>query len=121
MNTIPCPQPGDNPVNTAAGGEVPPGSKIVIEFEPEQRSTTFRMPVLAISKYPDAEYSIKADGEQIFGPAPVPPTDVDDLDVCFIPAVTWGSSIEVTARNLSEQSTRMFTAQLIGWEDTDGT
>jgi len=44
-----------------------------------QNSAEFRVGTVAISKRPDSEYVVRMDGETVFGPAPIPPTDIDDL------------------------------------------
>lgn len=92
-----------------------PGQQLTAEFTPKQRTATFHLPVLAVSKFPDSTYRVKTDGTTVFGTAPIPPTDVDDLDVTFIPPKEFTGSLEVQVTNAGA-NTRRYHVQALGWE-----
>jgi len=53
----------------------------------------------------------------VFGPAPIPPTDIDDLQVTFTPALGFSQSMEVIVRNLSATTgERDYSIQPVGYE-----
>jgi hypothetical protein len=116
---VPCPDPDDAPFNETVSAEVKSGQKLTAEFTPDQSETRMYLPIMAVSKYPDMSYTVKADGERIYGPSRIPPTDVDDLSVTFIPAKSFTSSLTVEVTNLSSSSTdRWIVVQPVGWEVT---
>ena len=98
--------------------ELQAGEKATIEWEPERSGTTFYMKVLAASKAKDTVYTIKADGSTIFGPAAVPPTDIDDLVAVWDPPKTFTTSVEITIKNLGT-GTRTYHAQPVGFETSE--
>ncbi|WP_336001452.1 hypothetical protein [Halorientalis halophila] len=92
------------------------GQKATIEFEPKKSGTVVRVVTLAISKFPDSSYRIELDGNDEYGPAALPPTDVDDMAGMWRPAKRANNSITVTIKNLS-QNPRTYHTQLVGWEE----
>lgn len=118
MQVVPEPAPEDIPFNEAITREVAPGEKLIAQFEPEQRTTTFRLACLGISKHPGTTYEVRIDGNSAYGPAPIPPTDVDDLVVTWCPALSFQSELQVIVRNVGEQ-TRFYTIQPVGYEEVN--
>lgn len=115
---VPQPDPDAVPFNNPAEVELDQNQRGTITFTPTQSSTTFYLPTLAISKFANTTYEVHADGEAIYGPAPVPPTDVDDLAVTFIPAQTFDRELKVIITN-SGTPTRTYSAQPLGWEERE--
>ncbi|MFD1633172.1 hypothetical protein ACOZ4L_05710 [Haloplanus ruber] len=113
---VPCPDPDDAPFNETVSAVLSPGQKLTAEFTPEQSETRMFLPILAVSKYPEMSYQAKADGENIYGPSRIPPTDVDDLSVTFIPAKSFEQSLTVEVSNLSTNTDRFVIVQPVGWE-----
>lgn len=93
-----------------------PGQQLTVTFSPKQQVSEFLLPILAISKYRNSSYEMWLDGERQYGPAPIPPTDIDDLTATFVPAKSFSSSMRVVVRNLDDTSTRTYSVQPIGWE-----
>ncbi|WP_254272171.1 hypothetical protein [Haloarcula marina] len=116
MTVIPKPEPGDVGYNDPITRELDPGQQLVVTFEPRQRITEFVLPFLAMSKHPDSSYEVWMDGQRVYGPSPIPPTDIDDMVPTFIPAKRFESRLTVYCRNLSDTTTRTYTVQPIGWE-----
>jgi len=116
VTVVPEPQPGDIPYNDPISRELDGGQKLVVTFNPTQRVTDFVLPILAMSKHPESSYEVWIDGEQVYGPAPIPPTDIDDLVTTFLPAKRFKSSMRVICRNLSSNTPRSYSIQPIGWE-----
>jgi hypothetical protein len=96
------------------------GEKLVATFTPEGATTDARLPIVAMSKFPGATYEVQIDGDTHYGPAAIPPTDVDDTDVTFLPAFQWSESIRGIVRNVSGGDQREATVQVIGWEEVTG-
>jgi hypothetical protein len=113
---VPCPDPDDAPFNETVSATLAPGQKLTAEFTPEQSETRMYLPILAVSKYKNMSYEAKADGEQIYGPSRIPPTDVDDLSVTFVPAKSFRSSLTVEVSNLDSTADRFVVVQPLGWE-----
>jgi len=107
---------GAVPFNEPVAARVDPGEKLTASFSPIQNVATFAVPIVAASKHKDSTYEVRMDGEQVFGPAPVPPTDVDDLQQTFLPEREFERSMTVVCRNLSGSTTRRYVVQPVGWE-----
>ncbi|WP_136688320.1 hypothetical protein [Halorhabdus amylolytica] len=120
VGLAPCPGSSDAPYNETETAVLDEGEKMTAVFEPEGASTTAMLPIVAASKYAGATYEILLDGETRYGPASVPPTDIDNLEVTFIPSYQWNERIEVIVRNVSAGDARMTTVQVIGWEEVTG-
>ena len=118
MNVVPEPAKDDIPFNDPISRQLQGGQKLVVEFNPTQRVTEFVLPVLAMSKHPESSYEVWLDGQQVYGPAPIPPTDIDDLTVTFLPAKRFAEKMRVIVRNLSDSTLRSYSVQPIGWEVT---
>ena len=82
------------------GSHVAVGEKLTATFEPVQRVTEFVLPVVAATKAPGTTYRVKVDDTEVYGPAPIPPTDIDDLgsyvDLSELEAVLSGDETELT-------------------------
>lgn len=113
------PQPSENaiPVNEPETVRLEPGQRATFTFTPSQRKTPgFVLPTLLGSKHPETVYKVWLDGSLKFGPAAVPPADVDRGGVTFAPAYEFSEELRVQVTNTSEASTRNVTVQPIGWE-----
>lgn len=119
MNAVPTPTPGATPFNEPATVRLQSGEKATVEFSTVQAVTELHVPVVAVSKHPQSAYVVSADGRNRYGPADIPPTDIDDLQVCFLPALTFGNSLTVEVTNLGS-SARDYHIQPIGWEPRGG-
>lgn len=116
-DVVPAPGPYDLPVNEPLQVELGPEQAATFVYEPTQQSTDgFVVPTVAASKKPDSAYTVWFDGQQKFGPSPVPPTDIDDLGVTFFPAYEFYEDLEVRIENLSTSNTRTYTVQPVGYE-----
>lgn len=113
----PCPDPADLPYNESETGVLDQGQKLVAEFTPEGATTEARLPIVAMSKFPGGTYEIKIDGDTHYGPAQIPPTDIDDVDVTFLPAFQWNEKVTCIVRNVKGGDQRLVSAQIIGWEE----
>ncbi|GGK63509.1 hypothetical protein [Haloarcula sebkhae] len=113
---VPEPSPSDVPYNDPISRKIGPGKQLVVTFEPTQQVTEFILPTLAISKHPNSSYEVWRDDEKVYGPAPIPPTDIDDLTATWIPARRFSSKLRIIVRNLSETTARTYSVQPIGWE-----
>ncbi|GGM26826.1 hypothetical protein [Haloarcula argentinensis] len=113
---VPEPTANDVPYNDPITRLLDAGEQMAVTFSPTKQVTQFILPILAISKHPESSYEAWMDGERVYGPAPVPPTDIDDLAATFIPARRFSSSLTIYVRNLSETTTRRYTVQPLGWE-----
>lgn len=92
------------------------GQKATIAFEPKRSSSIVRVVTAAISKYPNSTYTVKLDGNTEYGPAALPPTDVDDMAGMWRPAKRAENDIEVIIKNVG-QNRRTYHSQLVGWEE----
>ncbi|MEA5388336.1 hypothetical protein VB779_15690 [Haloarculaceae archaeon H-GB11] len=116
MTVVPRPREGDVPYNDPITRSVDPGTKLTVTFTPKQQVSEFVLPILAISKHPESSYEVWKDGERIYGPAPIPPTDIDDLTATWYPARRFSTDLKVICRNLSDTTARNYSVQPIGWE-----
>jgi hypothetical protein len=117
---VPQPGEGDVPFNEPVSVELDTGEQAEISFRPVQQVTELILPILAASKYQQSTYEIRVDGETVYGPAEIPPTDVDDLTVTFLPAHRFSRELTVFITNLSP-TIRTYHVQPIGWEPAGGT
>jgi hypothetical protein len=112
------PEPAEDPqdyipVNDAEGVNLPAGQKGVFVFKPDASGMWVDM--VAASKYRGLTYEIKVDGDLRYGPAPIPPTDVDDSGVTHKPPMEVDRQLTLTVRNPSGTD-RAVDAQIRGWE-----
>jgi hypothetical protein len=119
VNPVPTPEPSATPVNEPATVRLEGGEKATVEFSTVQAVTELVVPIVAISKHPQSTYVVSSDVRNRYGPADIPPTDIDDLQVCFIPALTFDTSLTVEVTNLGA-SPRDYSIQPIGWEPLSG-
>lgn len=115
MQVIPEPDPEDLPFNDSLAETLQAGERLTATFEPEQADSEFVLPVLAVSKHPLSTYEVRLDGESHYGPGPVPPTDVDDLEVTWVPAPNFEQSLEVVVRNVDDVP-HTYVVQAMGYE-----
>ncbi|MFB6087855.1 MAG: hypothetical protein ABEJ85_04980 [Haloarculaceae archaeon] len=88
-----------------------------LTFHPVRSPAEFLLGTVAISKRPESEYEVRMDDETVYGPAPIPPTDIDDLAVTWSPAREFNQSLEVIVRNLDDTTgSRRYSLQPIGYE-----
>jgi hypothetical protein len=120
MNPVPEPAPDATPVNEPVSVRLDVGEQATVTFETVQSVSDLMVPIVAISKHPESVYKVSSDGTRRYGPADIPPTDVDDLSVCFVPALRFDSKLTVEVTNLSS-STRNYHIQPVGWEPFGGT
>ncbi|MHB9287365.1 hypothetical protein ACKVMT_10045 [Halobacteriales archaeon Cl-PHB] len=104
------------PFNEPVSARVDAGKKLTATFEPVHNNARFAVPILAASKHAEATYEVRMDDEPVYGPAPIPPTDIDDLVQTFMPPREFTRSLTVICRNVSSSTTRRFTVQPVGWE-----
>jgi len=116
---IPEPGPDDVPFNEPYTAELEDGEKVTVTFTPEQSGSVFFLPVLAISKVRGTIYEIRDDGSTQYGPAAIPPTDIDDLTSTFVPAKQFRDSLEVIIRNNSGNP-QTYHIQPVGFEQIEG-
>ena len=121
MRTVPQPDPGDRPLNQPQTVRLDPGERVTVKFTATQRTGSgFVLPMLAMSKHPNSVYAAKVDDDEVIYPeSSVPPTDIDDKQITFMPAYEFAEKLVVTMANLSE-STRRYTCQPIGFERSNG-
>lgn len=117
MRSVPEPMPGDRPLNHPETVQLDPGEKATVTYTAKKRTDGgFVLPILAMSKHPDSVYKAMTDSDNVIYPeASVPPTDVDDKAVTFVPAYEFEQELVVQMTNLSD-STREYTSQPIGFE-----
>jgi hypothetical protein len=121
VDVVPSPEPDARPFNEPASVTLDPGQKATVRFTPEQRVTEFTLPILAISKARNTLYQARIDDTIRFGPAPAPPTDIDDMGVTFLPALSFSQSLEVEITRVSAAAgTQTYFIQPVGWEPTGG-
>jgi len=117
VQMLPAPKTDDRPFCEPASVLLAAGEEATLRFEPVQNSAEFRIGTVAISKRPESEYVVRMDDETVYGPAPIPPTDIDDLEATFIPARGFEQSLEIIVRNLSDTTgTRRYSLQPVGYE-----
>ena len=116
MEVTPAPEPGDVPLNEPVSVDLAGGEQATVTFTASTRTNEgFILPILAASKFSQSTYEVALDDENIYGPASIPPTDIDDLGVCWIPAWDFSQEIEVTVTNLSDTQ-RRYDVQPVGFE-----
>lgn len=115
MEVVPKPESSDIPFNAPVRRRLDPGERLVATFEPEQNTTEFHCPALGASKHPEMRYVVWSDDSKRYDAA-VPPTDIDDMGVTFMPALQFTRELKVVVENLSGSSTRPVAVQPVGWE-----
>jgi len=117
MMPIPLPDEGDVPIQEAAQVALNPGEKVTVTMTPETSGSQHKVPIVAITKRKGSSYEIAVDGTNRFGPSPIPPTDIDDVDATFIPALDMQSKLETEIKDLrASGGERTYFVQVIGWE-----
>jgi len=117
---VPEPHPEAVGYNDPISRRLDPGQQLTVTFSPDQQVSEFVLPILAMSKHPNSSYEVWMDDEIVYGPAPIPPTDIDDVAATFVPAKSFSSSLRVIIRNLDDNTTRTYSVQPIGWEEVNG-
>lgn len=105
-----------SPFNDVVTVTLDPGEEAVIGYEPEERRSRFVVPTVLMSKWQLSEYVVELDGVDRFGPASIPPSDIDDDSDTFRPPESFEDRMEVIVSNLSD-STRTYHVQVVGWEE----
>ncbi|TKX86209.1 hypothetical protein EXE43_09575 [Halorubrum sp. SS5] len=100
-------------VNDATGTELPSGSRATFRFKPD--ASGMEIDSVAASKYTGLTYEVKVDGDPRYGPAPVPPTDIDDMVTTHNPRISVERELEVIVRNPTNAD-RTVAAQIRGAE-----
>jgi|AntDeeMetagen681_2_1112603.scaffolds.fasta_scaffold22937_2 hypothetical protein len=117
---IPAPAETDRPFCEPTSVSLDSNEEATLTFRPVTNDAEFRIGTVAISKRPDSEYVVRMDEEVVFGPAPIPPTDIDDLAVTFTPARGFEQSLSITVRNLQDTTgERLYSIQPVGYEVMD--
>ncbi|GAA0648773.1 hypothetical protein [Salarchaeum japonicum] len=117
MQVVPEPGANDAPVHETETVTLEPGQKATITMSPSTSGNLHYLPVVAISKHSLATYKIEVDGTLRFGEAGVPPTDPDDLDTTFLPALQLQRTLKMTVKDVrADGAPRRFIVQVIGWE-----
>lgn len=101
------------PVNEADGAEVPAGTRAKFTFEPD--ASGMEVDAVAASKFEGLTYEVSVDGDTRYGPAPIPPTDIDDMGTTHNPRMPVDRQLVITVRNPS-QVDRNVAAQVRGIE-----
>lgn len=101
------------PVCKAAVETIPAGAKATFTFEPDDDGMWVR--TVAASKFAGLTYEVRVDSNPVYGPAGVPPTDVDDLATTHEPPLPVDSDLELIVRNPSSTE-RDVAAQIMGAE-----
>jgi len=101
------------PVCEAVVETIPAGSKATFVFEPD--GSGLFADAIAASKFPGLTYEVIVDDETRYGPAGIPPTDVDDLTTTHYPRLEVSRKLTVIVRNPS-QNARSVAAQVRGVE-----
>ena len=112
---IPEPSPDDTPFLEPYTASVPAGSKATITFEPEESGSTFYLAGVAISKEDQTTYELRDDGTPMYGPAAIPPTDIDDSGVTWVPCQRFRTSLQAIIKNVGP-SERVYTVLPMGYE-----
>jgi hypothetical protein len=114
---VPEPTSDDAPFNEPVQVSLAPGEKGTLKFTPEQSDGRFYLPILAMSKRAHTVYKARADGRTIYGPATIPPTDIDDLGVCFLPSREFEQQLVIEITRLSTASGEQpYDVQPVGFE-----
>ena len=101
------------PVNNADGTDIPAGSKATFRFTPD--ASGMELDAIAASKYRGLTYEVRVDGDQRYGPAPIPPTDIDNLATTHNPRLPVDRELKMIVRNPSDTD-RYVSAQIRGIE-----
>jgi hypothetical protein len=101
------------PVNKLEGTELKAGQKATFRFQPD--ASGMQVDMVAASKHAGLTYEIKVDSDQRFGPAPAPPTDIDDMNTTHNPRMPVERELALIVRNPSSQD-RNVLAQIRGVE-----
>jgi hypothetical protein len=118
---VPKPTGTDAPFNEPVEVKLSPGERGTVTFAPDQTDGTFYLPILAASKRSDTVYKVRADGRVVYGPATIPPTDIDDLSVCFLPSREFARDLIVEITRLSTASgDQLYSVQPVGFERGGG-
>lgn len=117
-HVIPEPSPDDTPFLSPYTVTVPAGSKATVTFEPEESGSVFYLASVAISKEDQTTYELRDDGTTMFGPAAVPPTDIDDSSVTWVPCQRFRTSLTAIIKNVSSAE-RTYTVLPMGYETTE--
>lgn len=123
MKVVPEPEPGDIPVNEPLSASIDGQQKATFKWKLTQNVSKVQIPVVAATKYDQTSYKVWCDGgSPIYGPREVPPTELDDKAVCFMPARSFSSELKVEIVNLRDSGTaaRTYHVQPIGWEENSG-
>lgn len=121
MTTSPLtPSPNDVPFNEPQTVQLASNQQATVSFVPQQRNTTFVLPQVAVSKVANTTYAVRIDDETVYGPAGVPPTDIDDSGQTFYPARRFSKKLEILITNVGS-STQTYHVQPVGWELGGGT
>ena len=119
MTVVPTPPANATAINEPVTVRLQGGEQATVDFETVQAVTRLQVPIVAISKRPQSRYAVKSDGTLRYGPAEIPPTDIDDLSVCFIPALEFEDTLSVEVSNLGGGAAD-YHVQPIGWEPPGG-
>lgn len=117
MLVIPEPDAEDIPFNDPYTMNLNSGEKGTVTYKPEQSGATFWLAALAISKHGGTVYEVRDESGTIYGPAAIPPTDIDDLTACWVPAQSFNQELTVIVRNQSG-TTQTYSVQPVGYEAT---
>jgi len=101
------------PVNQATGAQIGAGERATFTFEPD--AGTMRADSVAASKFQGLTYEVRVDGDTRFGPAPIPPTDIDDMVTTHNPRMPVDQRLKVIVRNPSSVA-RFVASQVRGIE-----
>jgi hypothetical protein len=115
----PQPTEGATRINEPSTATIKNGEKATFTFDADGRTNDLIIPIVAMSKLPGFVYELRSDGTDRYGPARIPPTDIDDLSVCFLPALRFSDKLTVEISNVANNE-RVAHVQLIGWEAADG-
>lgn len=111
----------DQPFNETESVTIDSGQEGSVTFTLTGSRSRFFLPTLAISKKGGTTYELELDGQTVYGPAGIPPTDVDDDSDTFRPPEYFERKATVTITNTSANDGRTYFVQLVGWErPTDG-
>lgn len=117
MIPVPFPDEGDAPVHETAAVTLSPSQKATVTMTPETAGNLHYIPTVAASKLADSSYKVVVDGTTRFGPGPIPPTDVDDLDAVFLPALKLNRKLKIEIKDLRDSGgERRYMTQALGWE-----
>lgn len=114
---VPAPSPDDRPFCEAVTVDLSTNEEFTATYYPSQNDAMFRVGAVAMSKRPESEYEVWMDQERVYGPSSIPPTDIDDMAMTFLPARGFRQSMTVIVRNLkSTTGTRRYSVQPVGYE-----